>query len=166
YFTALSLKHRMFVKLVQPELRARPRVAVPLADNGEGSSPMRNDRLRDIAVDDLPMARIVVDANGVLAMANQKARLAFSLNPKDIGRPLQDLEISYRPAELRSLIEQAYAERRAATQTSVERRFQGGEAQYFDIVVAPLFDDAHKPLGVGITFLDVTRFSRLTEELR
>src|SRR5205823_7028138 len=31
YFTALSLKHRMFVKLVQPDLHARPRVALPLA---------------------------------------------------------------------------------------------------------------------------------------
>jgi two-component system CheB/CheR fusion protein len=165
YFTALSLKHRMFVKLVQPELRARPRVAVPLADNGEGSSPMRNDRLRDIALDDLPMARIVVDANGVLAMANQKARLAFSLNPKDIGRPLQDLEISYRPAELRSLIEQAYAERRAATQTSVERRFPDGERQYFDISVSPLLE-AGQPVGVAITFIDVTRYSRLSEELQ
>ena len=165
YFTALSLKHRMFVKLAQPDLRARPRPAVPLADNGEGSSPMRNDRLRDIALDDLPMARIVVDANGVLAMANQKARLAFSLNPKDIGRPLQDLEISYRPAELRSLIEQAYAERRAVTQTSVERRFPDGERQYFDIAVSPLLE-AGQPVGVAITFIDVTRYSRLSEELQ
>src|SRR5213075_1095645 len=81
-----------------------------------------------------------------------------TINPKDIGRPLQDLEISYRPIELRSLIEQAYAERRSVTQTSVERRFQGGDPQYFD--------DAHKPLGVGITFLDVTRFSKLNEELQ
>ena len=41
------------------------------------------------------------------------ARLLFSLDQKDFGRPLQDLEISSRPAELRSLIEQAYAGRRS-----------------------------------------------------
>ena len=40
-------------------------------------------------------------------MPTSKARLVFSLSPKDVGRPLQDLEISYRPIELRSLIEQA-----------------------------------------------------------
>ena len=54
-----------------------------------------------------------VDSNDVLAFANARARVLFSIHPKDIGRPLQDLEISYRPVELRSLIEQAYAERRA-----------------------------------------------------
>jgi two-component system CheB/CheR fusion protein len=127
---------------------------------------MRDVRLRDLALEESPVARIVVEANGVLAMVNQKARVLFSLKPKDIGRPLQDLEISYRPTELRSLIEQAYAERRPVTQTSVERCFADGERQYFDIVVAPLFDDAQSPLGVGITFLDVTRYSRLSEELQ
>jgi two-component system CheB/CheR fusion protein len=90
----------------------------------------------------------------------------FSINPKDIGRPLQDLEISYRPVELRSLIEQAYSERRPITQTSVERRFPDGERQYFDLIVAPLYDDTQNPLGVGITFLDITRYSRVSEELQ
>jgi two-component system CheB/CheR fusion protein len=44
---------------------------------------------------------------GTLAQANAEARLLVHAQPPDIGRPLQDLEISYRPAELRSLIEQA-----------------------------------------------------------
>jgi len=67
--------------------------------------------------------------------------------------------------ELRSLIEQAYAERRVVTQTGVERRFAEGERQYLDVVVAPLFDNGN-PLGVSVTFLDVTRHSRLADELQ
>ncbi|MBV9362523.1 MAG: PAS domain-containing protein, partial [Betaproteobacteria bacterium] len=165
-FTPLNLKCRVFAKVPQPGLGGRARAAALVNANGNGNDLMRNDRLRDLALEESPIARIIVDANGTLYMANQKARVMFSINPKDIGRPLQDLEISYRPLELRSLIEQSYAERRSVTQTSVERRFQGGEPQYFDVVVAPLFDDAQNPHGVGITFLDVTRYSMMTDELQ
>jgi two-component system CheB/CheR fusion protein len=166
-FTPLDLKCRVFVKL--PSLAPRPRAAtpVPVAEGANGPVELlRHQRLRELALEDTPVARIVVDANGTLVIANQKARLTFSINPKDIGRPLQDLEVAYRPLELRALVEQAYAERRALSQTSVERRFPDGERQYFDIVVAPLFDDSQTALGAGITFVDVTRFSRLSEELQ
>jgi two-component system CheB/CheR fusion protein len=164
-FTPLNLKCRVFAKVPQPGA-LRVRLPVPIGDNAGGNDLMRNDRLRELALEESPIARIVVDTNGTLSLANQKARVTFTINPKDVGRPLQDLEISYRPVELRSMIEQAYAERRAVIQTSVERRFHDGERQYFDIVVAPLFDDAQMPLGVGVTFLDVTHYSRLSEELQ
>ena len=127
---------------------------------------IRDGHLRDLALDEGPMAKIVVDAEGNVAAVNARARILFSVNPKDIGRPLQDLEISYRPLELRSLIEQAYAERRAITRTSVERRFADADSQIFDITVAPLLDEARNALGAGITFLDVTRHARLAEELQ
>jgi len=166
-FTPLNLKCRIFAKVPQAGMAPRPRLPAAIVNGQEnGTEAMRNERLRDLALDEAPIARIVVDANGVLAVANQKARAIFSINPKDVGRPLQELEISYRPAELRSLIEQAYAERRTVTQAAVERRFPDGERQYFDVVVAPLFDETHTPLGVGITFVDVTRYSRLSEELQ
>jgi two-component system CheB/CheR fusion protein len=128
---------------------------------------MSNEKLRDLAMEELPVARIVVDANGVLALANQRARALFSLNPRDVGRPLQDLEISYRPVELRPLLEQAYAERRAVTQSAVERRFPtGGEVQYLDIVVSPILDASDNPAGMGVTFLDVTRYQKVSQELQ
>jgi two-component system CheB/CheR fusion protein len=168
-FMPLDLKCRIFAKVPQPALRLR--VPANLAANGNGNGGngvelIRTSRLRELALEEAPVARVVVDANGLLVMANSRARVQFTLNPKDIGRPLQDLELSYRPVELRSLIEQAYAEKRAVTQTSVERRFPNGETQYFDIVVAPLFDEGMAPLGVGVTFLDVTRYTRLSEELQ
>jgi two-component system, chemotaxis family, CheB/CheR fusion protein len=165
-FTPLDLKCRIFAKVPQPALRLQVPVNLDANGNGNGANLMRNSRLRELALEEAPVARIVIDGNGVLTMANSRARVLFTLNPKDIGRPLQDLELSYRPVELRSLIEQAYAEKRAVTQTSIERRFPDGERQYFDVVVAPLFDEGMAPLGVGITFLDVTRYTRLSEELQ
>jgi two-component system, chemotaxis family, CheB/CheR fusion protein len=159
-FVPLELKHRVFAKVVPPSRRA----LIPLtADNGEMTE---NPRLREQALEESPVPRIVVDANGVLAIANARVRVLFSINTKDIGRPLKDLEISYRPAELRALIEQAHAERRTVTLTSVERRFPNGEVQFLDVVVAPLFDDGHKPLGASVSFIDVTHAVRLQDEVR
>jgi len=165
-FTPLDLKCRVFSKVQPAGTRQRaPALEIPVP-NGNGGEMNRNQRLRDMAIEEIPLARIIVDTEGTLVQATQKARLLFTLNPKDIGRPLQDLEISYRPLELRSLIEQAYAERRGVTQTSVERRFGDAESQYLDITVQPLYDESHMPLGVSITFLDVTRNHKLLDELQ
>jgi two-component system CheB/CheR fusion protein len=108
---------------------------------------------------------MVVDTNRSLVLANECARSLFSLNPRDLGRPLQDLEISYRPVDLRSLIEQAYAERRIVRLDTVERRMLDGSAQYYDVQVAPLQDNGGGTLGVSITFTDVTQCQRLQEQL-
>ena len=165
-FTPLDLKCRVFAKVQPPGARQRaPALAIPVP-NGNGGEMNRNQRLREMALEEMPLARIIIDTDGTLVQATQKARLLFTLNPKDIGRPLQDLEISYRPAELRSLIEQAYGERRPVTLTGVERRFTEGESQYLDITVQPLYDDAHAPLGVSVTFVDVTRNHKLLDELQ
>jgi two-component system, chemotaxis family, CheB/CheR fusion protein len=161
-FTPLDLKFRVFAKVPPARRRA---LAAPGVDNGNGSDMADNPRLRDQALEESPVPRIVVDANGVLAIANARARVLFSINAKDLGRPLKDLEISYRPAELRALIEQAHAERRTVTLTSVERRFPDGEIQFLDVVVAPLFEDGQRPLGAAVSFLDVTRAIRLQQEL-
>jgi two-component system CheB/CheR fusion protein len=162
-FTPLDLKHRVFARVAGPYDR-RPRARAAPA-NGNGGDTMPNDKLRDVAMDEFPVARIVVDADGNLAQANQRARVLFSINPRDIGRPLSDLEISYRPLELRSVIEQAYAERRAISQSGVERRFGDAEKQYLDIVVTPFFDQRQSPLGVAVVFFDATRNYKLQEEL-
>jgi two-component system, chemotaxis family, CheB/CheR fusion protein len=163
-FTPLDLKCRIFAKVPSASQRARPAAAAIADANGAGMT--RQDRLREQAMEDSPVARIVVDVDGTLSSANQRARALFSLNPRDVGRSLHDLEISYRPADLRSLVEQAYAERRATVKVGVERRFPEGESQFLDIVVTPYFDETDTPLGVGISFIDVTRYARLQEEVQ
>jgi two-component system CheB/CheR fusion protein len=162
-FQPVDLKSRIFAKVPQPgEQRRRMSVLPPPpSDPAE-----RGERLLGQSSEESPVARIVVDEAGVLALANQRARVLFRMDPGDVGRLLQDLELSYRPAELRSLIERAYAERRPIAQTNVERRLEDGSAQMLDILVAPLFDDRGAPLGVAITFLDVSYVQELKDELR
>ncbi|MBI2359460.1 MAG: PAS domain S-box protein, partial [Deltaproteobacteria bacterium] len=165
-FTPMDLKCRIFAKVPQVNMRDRLLPAAHPGNHEANNLPARHDRLREMALDETPVARIIADLNGNLAHVTQKARLLFTLNPKDIGRPLQDLEIAYRPVELRSVMEQAYAERRTVTLTSVERRFPSGEVQYLDITATPLYDEGNNPLGVSVSFVDVTPYQKLQEELQ
>ncbi|HTL25167.1 MAG TPA: CheR family methyltransferase [Burkholderiales bacterium] len=169
-FTPLDIKCRIFAKVPQVDTRNRLLAMANHNNNPQNGAPpppsSDSERLRELALEESPVARLIVGTDGMLMHANQKVRLLFSLNAKDVGRPFRDLEISYRPVELRSLIEQAYTERRPVTQTAVERWFASGEVQYLDVVVAPLADDAGKAVGVGITFQDVTRYYTLQQELQ
>jgi two-component system, chemotaxis family, CheB/CheR fusion protein len=85
---------------------------------------------------------------------------------KDIGRPFQDLELSYRPVELRSLIEKAYNERQVIRRADVERGLADGSVQFLEIAVTPLQENNGSFMGVSITFLDVTKFQKLQQDLQ
>ena len=122
-------------------------------------------RVREAAFDTSPVAQMVVDVNNQLALANDRARNAFGLAPSDLGRPIQDLQISYRPTDLRSGIDRAYAERRPIVISDVEWPSGAGEPGYLDIHVVPLVDGGGTLLGAGIAFLDVTASRRLRRDL-
>jgi two-component system, chemotaxis family, CheB/CheR fusion protein len=107
-----------------------------------------------------------VDLNGKLRVANAAAEALFNLRPRDLGRPFQDLEVSYRPVELRSRIEHVRKELRSAELHDVEWQRPGGvEASYYDLAIVPLFARPGDLIGVGISFTDVTRYRRVRNEL-
>ncbi len=165
-FTPLNLKYRIFSKLAKMTLRDRLLVMAEAGNTEVGNHLMRNMRLRDEAFEYLPVAQIVIDVNGNLALVNRQARLMFNLSNQDLGRPLQDLELSYRPAELRSRIEQAYAERRPVQIGNVElSNALESNTIYLDIEIIPLMDSNTDLLGVLIVFQDVTRYQQLQQEL-
>jgi two-component system, chemotaxis family, CheB/CheR fusion protein len=84
----------------------------------------------------------------------------------DLGCPLQDLEISFRPLELRSRIEQVYRECRLLVVQDVIREVAEQSRQYLDVQINPLGDNNGDFLGVSITFIDVSRAHELKEELQ
>lgn len=162
-FKPVELKHRIFAKT--PNVNTRERLLLTQTGDLDAVNHVGSDvRLWEVSVDAAPVAQIVVDANGSLARANEQARILFGVTPRDVGRPLQDLEISYRPVELRSLIEQAYAKRQVIRPGGVERRLGGEHVQYFDLEVAPLYDGG-TTLGVSVAYTDVTHHRRLEDEL-
>src|SRR5205807_899161 len=127
--------------------------------------PDRDVLLRDAASNAVPLAQMVLDASGYLASANERARAMFGLTSGDIGRPLQDLEVSYRPIDLRTPVDQVNRERKPAEVHSVKRQVPDGGVQHFDIYVAPLLKDEGALMGTSITFTDVTTAHHLYEEL-
>jgi two-component system CheB/CheR fusion protein len=164
-FTPLDLKHRIFTKVSAGNIRDRLLALAQVGDEEANNRLSRHIRMRELAFDSAPIAQVVIDLNGNLVLINEQARTMFGLSPKDLTRPFQDLELSYRPIELRSLIEQAYAERHSITLTNVERNLPT-EIQYLDVQIVPLLDNGNKPLGVSISFHDITRYIQLQEELQ
>jgi two-component system, chemotaxis family, CheB/CheR fusion protein len=165
-FTPVEVKQRVFTKVAKVGIRDR---LVLLSQAGQpevANQVNRQGRVHEVVADLAPMAQIVIDTSGYLISANARARSLFGLVSTDLGRPLQDLEISYLPLELRSRIDQVYRDRRPLAVRNVERRGgEDGDQLYFDIEVIPLVDSDGTLLGASISFTDVTAYNRLTREL-
>jgi two-component system CheB/CheR fusion protein len=164
-FIPVDLKQRVFSKIPRVGPREQRVTASQAGPLDPASHSTRQTRLRELMVDALPVAQLVVDQTGVVIAINERARSVFGLVVADIGRPLQDLEVSYRPLELRSLVEQAYRERRPIDASDVERRSSNGDSQYFDVRVVQLIDKDGSLLGASIAFTDVTGYNRVNREL-
>ncbi|MBC8122800.1 MAG: PAS domain-containing protein [Gemmatimonadaceae bacterium] len=164
-FTAVDLGRRIFSKI--PKLNLRDRLML-MAQTGNEEAIDRvtsQVRIREAAYDASPVAQLVVDLDGHLIQVNDRARRLFNLVSQNVGSLLQDLEISYRPVELRSCIEQVYAERRPVSLQDVSWQTPTGTTLYLDVQVVQLTNFEGESLGVSITFMDMTRFNRLQAEL-
>jgi two-component system CheB/CheR fusion protein len=161
-FAPVELQHRIFAKMGEPNLRERPLTF----DQNNGPDANQGDRaqLRDSVFEGGETAQIVVDAGSNLVMANQQARELYNIQPNAIGQPFRDLELSYQPAELRSRIDQVYAERKIITLPGVQRRLKDGDVRLLDVHLKPLHENG-TVVAVCITFNDVTRLRRLEAEV-
>ncbi len=163
-FSPVDLKQRIFLRL-RDEGRTEL-TAAPVAREQKTAPATASNRLREVAFDQDPTAQLVVDAKGHLLIANARSRELFGLTPHDIGRPLQDLEVSYRPVELRSCIDDAQTRRQMVQLRDVVWPVHNGEARYLNVQVAPVIDAADTLFGSKIIFSDVTRQHELQEELK
>jgi two-component system CheB/CheR fusion protein len=167
-FAPLDLRRRISTKVPSASLHLRDRLLL-IAQNGsaeEGNYGVDLQiRLRESALDAAPIAQLLVDVNGSLVLANERARSLFSISSAELGRPIQDLKISYRPVEIRSYIDQACAERLPSLLRDVEWHAPGGETRWLDVQVVPLIDNSGAVLGASVTFADVSAAKRLQREL-
>jgi two-component system CheB/CheR fusion protein len=163
-FTPVDLKRRLFKTVPKPNHRDRLLLLAQTGRDVMVSQP-NHSRLRDAAFESDSVSQIVIDIGGLVAAVNASARHRFGLTGRDIGRPVQDLEVSYRPAELRSAIDRAADERREVVLKDVQTN-AGSSKQFFDVVIAPLFDEERAVLGTRISFHDVTEFKSLQTQLQ
>jgi two-component system CheB/CheR fusion protein len=161
-FTPYDLKRRVFVKdgSADPVFRV-PRLPVdePTGNGRDGQE------LGEAAFEHSPSAQIVVDGENRVVAVNQVARGLFGLKLRDIGRPLQDLEVSYRPLELRSVVDEVRDSRRAVARKDVSWHTSGGDERTLDVQVSPLSAVGEEFVGVTVSFVDVTAHRALEEQL-
>ena len=163
-FEPIDLKRRVFVKIPASDFRERLR-DLAHGDGGHvGLVENEELRVRQASFESAPVAQVVIDGGGYLAAANAHARTMFGLSQRDVGRPLQDLEISYRPVELRSRIEEAFNRHHPISVRDVEWRV-GGDTHWIDIEIRPLHGNDGALIGTGIAFLDTTRYRKLQEHV-
>jgi len=163
-FTPLNLKNRIFRKAdgSRGDVDRYDPAAASYERHGELSGLTT---VREMAFRAGPVAQIVVTGEDTVAMINQQAEAIFGLSVRDIGRLLRDLEVSYRPVELRAYLEQAKAERRSARIQDVKWQRAGTETVWFEIHVNPLVDADNGLLGVSIVFFDVTATRALLDKV-
>jgi two-component system CheB/CheR fusion protein len=159
-FTPADLRRRVFRKApstIGRGQQSRGGFELPVAES---------EQLRRRAFDVNAAAQVVLDAEGRLALVNERAGLMFDLGPRDVGRPFQDLDMSYRPVELRGPVQEVRDQRRAVRLKEVEWVRPGSERVYLDVRLTPLLDGPDNTLlGVTISVTDVTRFHELQIEL-
>lgn len=167
-FQPIDMSARIFRKVAAMQLRDRllmARTARPgLPGYDRDLFVNQRQEARETGFDTATVSHIIIDATGHLLLANQQARLMFRLTAEDVGRPFHELEISYRPAELRSRIEEAYSFG-IATMNDVVHQRPDGKKVVLDVQVETLLDESSVMLGVSITFVDVTTTTKLREEL-
>jgi two-component system CheB/CheR fusion protein len=146
-FQPVDLRTRIFRK-VSPTTRL-PGGPARWAESGDREPAAR--RLEAAALASVPVVQLATDLAGNLRVANAAAEALFNLRPRDLGRPFQDLEVSYRPVELRSRIEQARTDLRPAELYDVEWQRPGvSQPSYYDVSITPLFSGPGDLVGIGI----------------
>jgi two-component system CheB/CheR fusion protein len=164
-FLPIDLKRRVFRPVPKHTQRDRLLILSQKGQDTMASNVPAPVRLRDAAFEASPLPQLVLDLAGIVAMINAAARTHLGLGSRDVGRPFQDLAISYRPAELRAAVDRVLELRREVTLKEVAWP-DGREGKYFEVVLLPLFDDDGVLQGTSIAFVDVTPLRTLQNQLK
>ncbi len=167
-FEVVSMRQRIFRRRpgsAMPRYQSLP-VRLDAIASPEMREVARKRQMRDLALESAPFAATGIDSDGNVVLINAQMRNMFGITSRDIGRPFHDLEISYRPVELRSVIERAYAEHRVVRLSSIEWQAGPNETQYLDISIQPLWASDGLSAGVILSFIDTSVNTRLQLEVK
>ena len=162
-FLPVDLKKRLFRRnaapTVEPQLVIRQSAAAL-----RFAGPDALHSLRSEAFAASPVAQLVIDTQGTLAMVNDTAKELTRLSSSDIGRRFVDLDLSFRPVELRPALQEV--REKGQPQRIRDILWPGKEARtHVDVELTPLLDDRQKHAGTLLVFKDVTEQHQLHHEL-
>lgn len=122
-------------------------------------------RLHAEAMRQAPVPQLVVSRSGRITFVNRQAVRMLPVSDQDLGRLLQDTDVSYRPADLRSLLMRVRTELHPTTTRDVPWSLPGGPDIVVDVTATPLTGPDGSLLGVLVSYLDVTATHQLAGEL-
>jgi two-component system, chemotaxis family, CheB/CheR fusion protein len=161
FFVPYNLKRRVFMRDGAADTNFRvPRLPPIEAVEREGPPD-----LGEIAFEHAPTAQVVLDDQNRVAGINQAARTMFSLRQRDVGRQLQDLDLSYRPVELRSLIDEVRQEHHAVVRPDVQWQKGSDSPRTLEVQVDALARPGGLFAGVIVSYLDATEHRALEDDL-
>jgi two-component system CheB/CheR fusion protein len=162
-FVPMDLKRRVFRRASRA---AHAAGAMTSEQSRMSAAPVTGlDQLRSEAIAASPLAQLVLTSDDLVAVTNRQLEKQFGVSSRDIGRPFRDLDLSYRPVELRRYIEQAQVERRTLRIADIQLPRGAGETTCLEIQVSPLTDAEGSLLGVNVIFHDVSEARRLQDDL-
>ncbi|PLZ84920.1 chemotaxis protein CheR [Fischerella muscicola CCMEE 5323] len=162
-FIPVSLKHRIYAKgqnlTIDDHLLIRPQTR-----NKKALDPLATQiRIWQTAFESSPFPQLVVDRNGCLMMTNKQASILFNLQSSHLEAPVRDLEIG-QIVNFLTLMRQLHRDRRPLTLKNVEWKSDYG-TNCLDIHITPISDPNHTLIAANLTFIDVTRYTGIKDEL-
>jgi two-component system CheB/CheR fusion protein len=162
-FIPVSLKHHIFAKgqnlTLEDHLLIRPQTP----QNKALDLLTTQIRVWQAAFESSLFPQLVVDRNNCLIMTNEQANTLFSLKSSDLGAPVRDLEIG-RVVNFLTLMRQLNRDRRPITLKNVEWKINASTI-YLDIHITPILNPNHTLIAANLTFVDVTRYTDIRDEL-
>ena len=110
-----------------------------------------------------PIAKVAVNLNERVIIVNEEAYSLLGLTNSDEYSYLQDLKLD-RVLGLSAAIEQVKCDRFAVRLKDIQWLTPNGKI-YLDIDITPIPNSIGKLLAVSFTFIDVTRFHQVQEQL-
>ncbi len=162
-FDPIELKRRFFRKTRNDS--GEGAWTAPWRLYGRDAMTTESSQLRNELIMNSPLAQLGVSVDGRLSVLNHRAESLLGLTDRDVGRPFADLEIAYRPAELRAELAGVIERRTGVALRGVEWQRPGTGPTYLDLELVPLVDGSGRVLGVSITLTDVTRVLELQREV-
>ncbi|AOH83210.1 methyltransferase [Sphingomonas panacis] len=163
-FKVVEMKQRIFTKVSQEWRR-------PIGGGFGGSRPPRTEApqsspaMLEAVLNECGQALLAVDEAGSVIFVNNPARHLLGVGEDDIGRPFQDLPISYRPMELRGPMEEVFRSHRSVRLEDQEYRLTQNDVMRLTIDARPLSRADGSVYAVLLCFLDTTRMHSLQMEL-
>ena len=164
-FNSVNNKHRIFTKVTKVSWRDRLMLMSEARSLQAGKMLTINLRLRDEVFEASPIAQIILEEQGNIALINHQARSLFGLGVQNMGNSFSELDLQRQIPQLQSAIEQACEERCCSAIDNIEIDVRKNASGFFDIHITPLIEGESEILGVNILFMDVTRYQNLRQEL-